>query len=376
MTERVALKQLTASDLTFFDAQFRRLSVGNQKSINLNADPFSSEFYPSIAAGGLGVEVEVPLSVTILGPRIADHRYRVTRSVTKKAAYKNWRLNGAAVPDPAGETGRFDVLVPGDIAALEFVGDPLPSAITMILVSKSLEPELHSGLAAAIPGGRQSMVPVSRASLALIADTARAPADHPMRLLLQDQELEATLEDAAFGSALAVAKLRKRSGPKLTAAALATARANAEAVGADGEALVWVHLTAETAAGKIANAVWTSNVDAAASWDFDVTLQSGAKIRIDAKSTTGPFGRIMHMSAAELAAAAHDNVRYDIWRVFKIDENGGQLRVAEDIGGFAKTILEGLSLPAGVRPDGFSIDPHCLKSWSSPKIIERPDEAE
>jgi hypothetical protein len=373
MPDRIALKRLTPSDLTFFDAQWRQLGVGNQKSINLNADPFSTRLYPGLAARARGSDVEIPIIVTILGPSRAG-AYRVPRSVTKKAAYRNWRLNGAAVPDPPAEMGRFDALVPGDIAVLEFMGESQPEAVTLIIVSRSADPALHERLDGVIPGERQTMIAVTRDVLRALAGEASVPADHPIHVLLEDPEVEAELEDAAFGSVPAVARLRRRSGAQVTAAALAAARANAEAIGADGEALAWIHLSALKAAGELSDVVWMSRVDAAAPWDFEAVLPSGSIVRIEVKSTTGPFERTIHISAAEMVAAADGSVRYDIWRIYDLGEDGGKLRIANDIAGFAQTVSSRMQLPPGVRPDGFSVDPQAIPAWHSVQDIARPDD--
>ena len=49
MPERIAIKILTVSDLTFFDALYQRSNVGNQKAKNLNADVFAKQLYPDYA---------------------------------------------------------------------------------------------------------------------------------------------------------------------------------------------------------------------------------------------------------------------------------------------------------------------------------------
>ena len=48
MMDKLALKRLTASDLTFFEWQFKNRNAGNQKAINLNADVFSNQLYPAL----------------------------------------------------------------------------------------------------------------------------------------------------------------------------------------------------------------------------------------------------------------------------------------------------------------------------------------
>ena len=54
MTSKLALKQLTASDLTLFEWQFRHLDVGGQKSINLNANVFVDQLFPAIGEATRG----------------------------------------------------------------------------------------------------------------------------------------------------------------------------------------------------------------------------------------------------------------------------------------------------------------------------------
>jgi hypothetical protein len=177
--ERIAIKKLTGSDLTFFDSLYKRSNIGNQKAINLNADVFSKELYPDLAESTLGRELEIPVSVTVLGPR-PGKSYRFTRSITKKSAYKNWRLNGAAVPDPEGEPGRFDDLVVGDLAVIEFIGDAVPEAVRIVIVSSVDDPDLHRRLRDAVPDGRHSMVRVTRLRLSEIANSMFLGPDHEL----------------------------------------------------------------------------------------------------------------------------------------------------------------------------------------------------
>ena len=47
MADRIAIKRLTASDCTLFEAVFRSIDAGNQKSINLNADVLIDRLYPA-----------------------------------------------------------------------------------------------------------------------------------------------------------------------------------------------------------------------------------------------------------------------------------------------------------------------------------------
>ena len=81
------------------------------------------------------------------------------------------------------------------------------------------------------------------------------------------------------------------------------------------------------------------------------------------------------MSSGELEAAAHDSVRYDIMRVYELNHEGARLRIATNVGPFAKGVIGGLSLPAGVEPDSYSIAPSFL-TWGSEEIFQRPKGAE
>ena len=68
--------------------------------------------------------------------------------------------------------------------------------------------------------------------------------------------------------------------------------------------------------------------------------------------------------------------QYDLYRVYAINGDGGRLRIAEDIRGFAKTVAAGVGgLPAKVRPDSFSVDPAAL-TWGPEISIKRPDDPE
>jgi len=81
---------------------------------------------------------------------------------------------------------------------------------------------------------------------------------------------------------------------------------------------------------------------------------------------------VIHMSVAELTEAANGN-RYDLWRIYAIDEDGARLRIAESIGDVAKSIIGALTLPARVTIDSVSISPDILM-WSAEIKIERPEE--
>ena len=191
MADRLALKQLTKSDLTFFESLFRSLNVGNQKSINLNADVFVQQFYPSLPSLiGSGAADRILVSLTVIGPAAAPP-YVLSRAVTKRDAYKNWRLNGEFIWDPEDQPHRFDVLSANDLALIEFSGDPAPQNVSLLLLAQKspIDAALHKSLAPMIPGGRKTMVQISRQELAAAA--IGVPSSHPVWALAKSVNLRA-----------------------------------------------------------------------------------------------------------------------------------------------------------------------------------------
>jgi len=369
MPDRLAIKRLTASDLTFFETLFRTLDVGNQKSINLNADVFVEQLYPNLPDLITTLGDRIPISLTILGPSGAGP-YVLARAITKREAYKNWRLNGEFVHDPDGEPHRFDDMSAGDIAVMDFAGEPGPQKLTLLLVSAMGDTQLHASLNPMVPGGRRTMARISRAELA--SGAAGVAPEHPVWLLAADPEYDAALEDVALGGAKGTDKLVAKVSKPVSAAALAAAKASAERNGRDGEALAWVYLSAQYAAGTMKSIEWVSQANAVSPFDFKVVDSSDASVRIDAKSTSGNFEWPIHMSLAELRTAA-EGARYDIYRLYELDDDGACIRIATDIQATAKEILAGLKLPKGVTVDAVSIAPEIFK-WSEEEVILRPDE--
>ena len=90
MADHIAIKRLTASDCTLFDAVFRTISAGNQKSINLNADILIDRLYPGLSSPGTATEIEIALPMAVYGPA-GKGPHTVTRKIIKNPTYKNWR---------------------------------------------------------------------------------------------------------------------------------------------------------------------------------------------------------------------------------------------------------------------------------------------
>src|ERR1700722_16463596 len=134
MADRIAIKRLTASDCTLFEAVFRSIDAGNQKSINLNADVLIDQLYPGLTATGASSDNEIALPMAIYGPA-GKAGYTITRKIIKNSTYKNWRLNGEFVRGPIDDPSRYDNVRPGDLAVMAFTGVTSPARLDMVLIS-------------------------------------------------------------------------------------------------------------------------------------------------------------------------------------------------------------------------------------------------
>lgn len=308
--EKAALKRLTASDLTFFEWQFRYRNAGNQKSINLNADIFVDQLYPAAPDMAPSLGDEIPISLTLFGPGLAGS-YPLARKIVKAGSYKNWRLNGEFVHNPDDATDRFNILEPGDLVLFVFSGEPLPTRLNAVFISARVaeDTHLHSALSPLVPAGRESMIRITRAALSEAALLAGITSQHPVQPFLADPEFESALEDAAFGSEDGVQFVRRRPGRRVSAMDLAKARIKAEQVGRDGEGLIYVYLAGLAARQEIGVVEWIADTDAAAPFDFRITSKAGEVVKLDVKSTSGKFDRAIHISAAEIAEAANASER-------------------------------------------------------------------
>ncbi len=130
-----AIKLLTSSDLTLFEAYYRNHSTSKQKGVNLNGDVLAGKLFPRLPSEIVG-SFEQPITLDIYGPD-SDDFLRVRRKIIKAEAGKNWRLNGKLIEAPAADAERYDGLEVGDIAVLGFDGDPLPTSISLVLLSAS-----------------------------------------------------------------------------------------------------------------------------------------------------------------------------------------------------------------------------------------------
>ena len=351
MQRRLAVKRLTASDLTLFEWQFRNRPAGNQKSINLNADVFINELFPSLPEASADTNGRIPLDLYIYGPGHSGV-HNLQRKILKGSAYKNWRLNGEFIVNPENEPTRYNILQPGDVVVFDFLGRVLPKSAKMVLVSQfeTLDRIAYEKLVPIL--GSRSMASVTLAQLQAIADQL-GDEEHPFHELTLDAELE----DAALGGVRGTTTLRRRQGTRaLSREELQRARQMAEEIGRTGEEFVLQYLIRLKTSGAILDFVWTSDTNAVAPYDFVVTLSDRQEIVIDVKSTSGEFERPIHISGAELIEMTAGR-RYDIYRVYELSETSAILRISERVGDLAAAILASFDqLPKGVRTDSVSVD--------------------
>lgn len=368
MKDKIVLKRLTRSDLTFFRTQHAKLKAGHQKAINLNANLFVQQLYPSLPAIAEELDNEIPVVIGIFGPGLAPE-HRLSRKIIKGDAYKNWRLNGEFVADPDDQPKRYDPLVEGDYAIMVFHGDTHPTSLDMALVSAAKDATLHAGLANL--AGTASMLPVEKGILIGVVEACKVADEHPLRDLLL---LDEALEDAALGGVAGVQSLLSRpSGTKLTPWQLAKARQRAEEIGRVGEAFVSAWLDQREAAGEVSGPEWVAKENAVKPYDFHYDLPSGERVELDVKATRHGFESVLHISLNELRRMAHSKNRYDICRVYEVRDNEAEMRICEGMKDFACDLLGKITLPSGITPDGFSVKPSILK-FGPPITIHLPPE--
>lgn len=268
------------------------------------------------------------------------------------------------IGNPIGEETRFNALAKGDLAVIEFTGGDFPVSARMVLLAANAPRDavVHQALAPLVT----SMAAVTVADLAKALSSATVADDHPIHHLLVD----AALEDAALGGAEGTERLfRRRQARSVSRSELAQARQRAGDIGYLGETLVQAHLEQAVDAGELSAFEWVADQNAVAPYDFELTGANGEAERIDVKATTGGFERTLHVSLAELHLMT-DAVPYRIYRLYDMDEQGGTLRISEPLAGFAQKLITALAvLPAGISPDGFSLDPSLL-TFGPPKLIK------
>ncbi|MDA7979553.1 MAG: DUF3883 domain-containing protein [Pirellulales bacterium] len=351
MDRKLAVKQLSYSDLTLFETQFRSLKKGNQKAINLNADVFVSRLYPSLPDTEIGKTGRIPLDLSLFGPGLRPE-WNIQRKIIKQGSYKNWRLNGEFITNP-----RFDVLARHDYAVMEFSGEIFPTGARVVFIAagESEDASLHSALVA---GSFGSMAAITPSDLSVIVEQSNCSSEHPIRELLLEQDLE----DAAVGGIAGTQRLlRRKSGGSISREELKRARQNADDVGRQGEELIFGYLAIQKESGELTDFDWTAAENAIAPYDFTITHSNAEVSKLDVKSTKGSFGRTLHISLAELLEIRDGGASYSLYRVYELDEQGGKLRIANNLTDFADQVIATLEeLPQGTTVDSISVKPESL----------------
>lgn len=349
MSRKMAIKRLSASDLTLFQWHFEHLPAGNQKAINLNADVFSEQLFPGLAPGAYKV------GLTLYGPGGAPP-LSMTRKILKNRAYKNWRLDGETIDK---EQRRFSSLRAGDVALIAFEGEREPEDLRIHFFANALEEDRHAHAAftSVMDAGSRTMRALTVEELASIIDVGQIQDDSPVRSLLIDEDLI----DVTLGVDEARQRFARRSNRKVDRETLMTAKSLGEATGELGESLVDLYLQSQVRNGQIRSYEWTSRANAIAPMDFEIVDAEGHSVAVEVKSTVGSFDRAFHISLAEVREAASGDMPYKIFRVYGASQEGARLRVSEDFSKVAQSILSGLqSLPRGVSPDSVSVRPEIL----------------
>ena len=353
MISKLALKRLTASDLTFFEWHFRNRSAGNQKAINLNADVFTGQLYPALDIIVRERQNKLGIDLWIAGPAAAEP-VNLQRKIINGTRYKNWRLDGEFVYNPEGTPERFNILRPGDMALLGFEGELAPDTVTLLLVGQDARQDqiLFRGLDDVLAA--RSMIAIESNALGELCDQLPVPQSHPVWLLVSDEDLA----EAAMGQAPAVDRLL--TGPRSTSLSqddLRMARRAAEEIGRLGEELVDFDLAEGLEAGEITAYEWASDINAIAPYDFRME-SAGSWQKLEIKTTAGDFRREFYLSLNELREMVHGGEAYFIGRVYQASQEGAKLRYSQELRAYGQSILGAFSaLPPGVMPNGVTIRP-------------------
>ena len=355
MPRKLALKRLTQSDLTLFKWHFRGHPSGKQKAFNLDSSVLVGSLYPQLGEPSTVPVPRFPLDLYLLGPGLAPV-HNLQRKILKQQ--KNWRLNGELIDGPEEDPDRYNVLRPGDFAVFEFFGNGVPSTAKVVLIAQDVAEDLamHRELSRHYPEG--SMWVLDEARLAAIMDAAHPPPDHH----LHDWTGSDAVEDAVFGGAAGMASIsRRRAGRGISPEEFARSRQAAEQTGVMGEELLNYHLEQQLLDGQLEFLEWSSSINAVSPFDFRFDKPGGRQRLVDAKSTSGDFKNVLHLSYAELLQAVSGPEPYDIYRLYEVTEASAKLRIAEDVGSVLQGLLEVISkLPEGATMDSLSINPALL----------------
>ena len=372
MISKLGLKRLTASDLTFFEWHFRNRNAGNQKAINLNADVFRDQLYPSVDIVARDRQNKLGVDLWIAGPAAAEP-VNLQRKIIKGPTYKNWRLDGEFVYNPEDQPDRFNVLVPDDIALFGFEGELVPNTVTLVLVGSTAAEDqpLFEGLGNVL--GNRRMMSLEVDALRELCERLPVSIAHPVWLLVNDEDEDVV--EAASGLSGAVERLLKRRRPtRLSLDDLRKARQAAEEIGQLGEGLVDFYLKCRLDAREIMNYEWASALNAIAPYDFRIHCNDGSWEKFEIKTTAGNFGREYHLPRSELKDMASSGEICRIGRVYEATPGGAKMRSSKDLREFGQDILTVSStLPPGVTLNDVTIVPD-EALFGAEFVLSGPDE--
>lgn len=319
----------------------------------MNKDVFVDRLFPALR--NANTTDRYPIDLYIYGPGLSSE-INLQRKILIQE--KNWRLNGEVVYNPDTEPERFDSLVPGDIAVLEFNNGVVPDTVRIVFVGTAVPQDaaLHIQLTNLL--GTAKMLEVTPADLERSIQQSGIVMNHPLRGLI----LTTDLESVVLGSEQAVESiLAVPARPRISVESLQRARESASRIGSFGEQLVNDYFQQLQNEGHILSYEWVSQTDAISPYDFWYSTDGQNRILIDVKTTSSTFERPIHISSPELRIMARGTERYDIYRVYETTERTGKLRIATDVRLFAAQILTVLNgLPEGIAADGISFDPSRL----------------
>lgn len=372
MARRLAVKRLTASDLTLFKWHYEHRAAGHQKAINLNANVFVSEMFPSLPEVAEAEGGRLSLDLDIFGPGTAG-LLNLQRKIIKGDSYKNWRLDGEFIANPIEDGGRFNPLAPGDFVVFDFEGAVVPKSARAVFIARAVadDADLHAALGRFL--GSASMKSASARDLESVVSAASIDYKHPIHELL----LGSALEDVALGGSEGIRTLtRRESGATMSRVELLRARASAEAAGERGEEFVNVYLLRERSHGRLTSSEWVSRKNAVAPYDFTVRQRDDIVELVDVKSTTGEFERSVHVSRAELETMAADSRPYRVYRVYEMDERHCMLRVSSPLNLWAQGVLDAMkAVPSGVSVDSVSVLVTSI-AFGPPIAVSLPDDSD
>jgi hypothetical protein len=334
-----------------FRPYFTRNPQAKQKAINLNADVFIDIFYPTLRSSH---EARYRVDLRIFGPGLAGE-YPLQRKVIKEQ--KNWRLDGELVENPPEEPGRFDLIMPDDLAIVVFDG-VIPDIISLYLISSSnaFDEALHAVLKNEVADERKSMKSIDLEFLRRVVQQVQLDESHPLRNLLSEN----VLEDAAQNGISGIDKLQRRASTRrITQEVLQQARENAAYTGKAGEEIVNTYFSQMEVRHEIESFEWVSELNAISPFDF-VIKRNDKEVFVDVKATTGSFDNPLHISYNELLKMREADY-YELYRIYELSESSAWLRIARNLKQFADQLLPAFEqLQEGVSVDSISVRPTIL----------------